>query len=528
MWASALAVLAFWASPAAADSFGRKEGAAVALRDAAAPPAVACGKPPALLNISGRAVDVELRDTDYDPRSKDAGSLARLEGVVQKLVRGQPVHIVVFGGSVSGGSGCAFNMTRRDEGGREIYAPAFCAEQHLAVVTKAMLAKLPGGMFEGAACPCGWPKALVLWLRRAFPTNARVRLTNRAAGGRGIAHLARTLSQERAVLASADLVLLEFALNNVGSANATARHNEEVVRHLLHLPRHPAVVFLEFAFVKACREVVGSSAADAAVARYYRVPLLDFHAMAFAKYKEASALARNMQHPRGGAACSEHHPKAVIHHQMANAVARLLVRAWQALCARKWVAAPWPAAPLMLQPAFSPAASGAPQVFVSSARDGAGAFTTACAGVAPGTLGSCGGWSLCEDRPGKPGWISTEPGSHIAFHVRGCAERLVIGYMRSYRGMGRVRAYFSLCAPGDGCAEPEHGAISIDAFKPDQHVSVYDEAVIRRTDHPHWCPVGAGGKPAARWLHFVMDKLSPRERHERGGSKFKLLLLSGY
>ena len=38
----------------------------------------------------------------------------------------------------------------------------------------------------------------------------------------------------------------------------------------------------------------------------------------------------------------------------------------------------------------------------------------------------------------------------------------------------------------------------------------------------------AGGKPAARWLHFLVDKLSPRERRERGGSKFKLLLVSGY
>ncbi|CAK0802355.1 unnamed protein product [Prorocentrum cordatum] len=55
-----------------------------------------------------------------------------------------------------------------------------------------------------------------------------------------------------------------------------------------------------------------------------------------------------------------------------------------------------------------------------------------------------GGWSLAEDVPGRPGWISTRVGSTISFRVRfGHRAVLSLGYLRSYEGVGSatVEAY---------------------------------------------------------------------------------------
>ena len=48
-----------------------------------------------------------------------------------------------------------------------------------------------------------------------------------------------------------------------------------------------------------------------------------------------------------------------------------------------------------------------------------------------------GNWSLYEDRPGKPGWISTKRGGVIEFNVKfGENPRLILGFLRSYEGLG--------------------------------------------------------------------------------------------
>ena len=54
---------------------------------------------------------------------------------------------------------------------------------------------------------------------------------------------------------------------------------------------------------------------------------------------------------------------------------------------------------------------------------------------------TCGNWTLYEDRPGKPGWISTGPkGSIIEFDVKfGKEPRLIVGYLKSYEGLGQVK-----------------------------------------------------------------------------------------
>ena len=57
-----------------------------------------------------------------------------------------------------------------------------------------------------------------------------------------------------------------------------------------------------------------------------------------------------------------------------------------------------------------------------------------------------GNWTLYEDKVGKPGWITTGPkGSTIEFDVKfGNGARLVIGYLKSYEGLGKVEVMTTL------------------------------------------------------------------------------------
>ncbi|CAE8590877.1 unnamed protein product [Polarella glacialis] len=58
-----------------------------------------------------------------------------------------------------------------------------------------------------------------------------------------------------------------------------------------------------------------------------------------------------------------------------------------------------------------------------------------------------GDWSLYEDRPGKPGWISLKAGSQMDFEVSfGEQPQIAITYLRSYDGTGA--AEMKLSGPG--------------------------------------------------------------------------------
>jgi hypothetical protein len=290
-----------------------------------------------------------------------------------------------------------------------------------------------------------------------------------------------------------DLFVLEYALNNVGDAGEIASSDEAAIREFLALPQAPALVMLEFAFTGGCRVIEGSARTENLVAKHYRVPVLNFHKTAFAKYAAASsmemggaggtrimkrcceqngieieglkcctreeltaaglgrALFHNMAPPKHST-CSDHHPKAVIHHQMANALAWLVLRARSRLCQRSGKPEPilraLPGALYAVQ---------AKTIFTTDVAKGAAAFEATCWDATLSKV-PCKGestWSFYEDREGKPGWIATRPGAHITFKIQGCTDNLVIAFMRSYEKVGKVSATMSTCESGpcNSCAE---------------------------------------------------------------------------
>ena len=49
------------------------------------------------------------------------------------------------------------------------------------------------------------------------------------------------------------------------------------------------------------------------------------------------------------------------------------------------------------------------------------------------------GWSVIEDRPGKPGWIATEKNAKLTFEVTfGSVPQFAISYLRSYENVGKA------------------------------------------------------------------------------------------
>jgi hypothetical protein len=56
-----------------------------------------------------------------------------------------------------------------------------------------------------------------------------------------------------------------------------------------------------------------------------------------------------------------------------------------------------------------------------------------------------GDWKVCEDRPGRPGWIATRQGSTIKFPVRfGTQGILAVTYLRSYEHFGTAKLQFQI------------------------------------------------------------------------------------
>ena len=137
------------------------------------PSSPSCDSPPALLDVSGPAVEVPLSASDMDLPPLDAGNTARLERLVSKLRSGAPVSIVVFGGSVSAGHGCSFNMTYdgADRSDGAVYRPPYCADAGMAVVTAEIAGNKNWADADGnkgaKVCLCTWSGALLT--RSAFP-----------------------------------------------------------------------------------------------------------------------------------------------------------------------------------------------------------------------------------------------------------------------------------------------------------------------------------------------------------------------
>eukprot|EP00887_Chlorella_sp_A99_P000470 scaffold17.g470.t1 len=195
-----------------------------------------------------------------DPRALQRGVLqhgdpARLRRFVARLLQGKPAVVAAVGGSISVGRGAA------NQPGIDTSWPSYLDQ------------------FER-------------WLRAAFPAS-RARLVNAAQGGT-TSNMFDSCA-ESLVPADADLVVVEFALNDGTMAHCTVDDNgrtdqgsiparaayERLLRKLQRLPRRPAVVVMQsYSFIRGSTGAFHKSAENDmdVFASYYGLPVLSVRA----------------------------------------------------------------------------------------------------------------------------------------------------------------------------------------------------------------------------------------------------------
>lgn len=128
------------------------------------------------------------------------------------------------------------------------------------------------------------------------------------------------------------------------------------------------------------------------------------------------------------------------------------------------------------------------------------------------------GWSCYEDRPGKPGWLSSVHGSSLSFRVRlSDAGYVSLSFLRSYEGMARAR----VALDGD-----EKAAQTLDGLW-ESRTSQPDRAILKVSSLQPWA-VGRG--PAATrareaTLSLQVTHLGGEGAVAQGEGKFKLLTI---
>ena len=136
------------------------------------------------------------------------------------------------------------------------------------------------------------------------------------------------------------------------------------------------------------------------------------------------------------------------------------------------------------------------------------------AAVAPKRVASNSGWSLKEDVPGKPGYIATAPDALLTLHIK-AANFIMIGYLISYRNIGRVRVWFD--------DDKKSSGIVLDGLVKEKVSILHQtEVALPRSGR------ASGGSDAEARAHTIHFQLLDVGADTAGANKFKLLEITSY
>ena len=327
---------------------------------------------------------------------------------------------------------------------------------------EAVMLVLGGSMLAGIGCTPGWnwkcayPSRLAkMWPTLEGQHAPKLRVISRARGGTTTASTLPFLEYLLALDESGsapDLILVDFSVNDARESQDWTVDIGKEAAAAASFTRGDRVFAATEAFLRfALRK--GSSALLVVESQYYEPESLDAHRAAaslygvpFLAYGDClvppivDAVAWG---PPNSAVINWAHPPAATHQRIAVAAAAYIAGLAHALRGRNIendrdskhfqsrLDAP-PLAPPTLANTFRVCDAA---LSTYDAKRASAANLTSAKG--PRVLR--GKWVLAEDRPGKPGWISTTPGSIASFHVRfGPSPRLVVVYTRSYQSFGDV------------------------------------------------------------------------------------------
>lgn len=322
--------------------------------------------------------------------------------VMQKLARGSFVKIMVFGGSFTLGGDCF---------------------------------QVGASMGRLAGKDCAWPARWKQWLHLVFPS-ATVQVENNAQGGSPSAIILGGIGLYN--FSGVDLILVDTLVNDAVNENkrwGTGSEKwqdwdgnltisvafEELLRSLNQLAPKSALL----ALLAGCPHCVASANAHRKVLDFYKVPYLDV-ARAVEAVPEIWTWAKVSAHPG-----------FKTHQAVADMLAFSFRRIWDQMLTMK-------VEDMDLsrdfRKAFHPAKyrNKFPRCMYPCSVFSAFRSST----VQPKILK--GNWTLYEDRPGKPGWISTEPESLMQVEL--CFRQkptFTFTYLRSYEKLGAGRIFLN-------------------------------------------------------------------------------------
>ena len=286
---------------------------------------------------------------------------------------------------------------------------------------------LGGSMTGGAECTeqdfghfkeCAWPARFQIWLNRTFD---HFQVTNLARGGTqtevALSSLTQLISSfQKQIGKKPQLIITDFSVNDVyelsGNVGRTSsmhypnftEYDKAVavaetlitlirgqgIEHWIILSHHP----------KSVSSILN---AYADVATFHKVPLLDLRPLWPQFWEPNSA-----------------HPDYRAHQLIAEILAKSFIRGYFRCNQTDYIADPLLTSTLAVCTVPVTAHSAYDKMAQSEInRD------------------YHGPWKLIQDRPGKPGWISSVHGSNITFSVRfGPTPTLLVNYLRSYEGLG--------------------------------------------------------------------------------------------
>mmetsp|Transcript_52562 Transcript_52562/g.159775 ORF Transcript_52562/g.159775 Transcript_52562/m.159775 type:complete len:510 (-) Transcript_52562:121-1650(-) len=387
----------------------------------------------------------------------------------KKLLRGDLVRVLALGGSVTVGHDCT----------------------------------TPWGAVGN---DCAWPTHLEAWFRQRYP-RSNVRVTNAAVAATSPKVVVHSLGSLASTI-KPDLVILDFLVNELDDDYQTALHYEKLIVIVWQLFPDSAVLSVEGACTAkmargrlACRRhLVG----HLHIVDYHQIPTINYVDVVdyglgrrlnwSCSFKPAFSCRRpNLWAPN-------HHPAWHTHVYMAVAIAYGMTQ----YLSRAATYNGSTLVPLHLRPTFnSRSALDSLSVCIQPQK-------TYDARFAPRQRNWT--WRLFEDRPGKPGWISTLRGARICFDLDfGAHPFMGISYLRSYEGMGQANISMN------GCTIPIAGLWG-------KHASVADTLVLNAARRWVYDDKMFEGD-ARRRCGFHVAQNSTKELciTHGGGGKFKIL-----
>lgn len=359
-------------------------------------------------SFHGSFRDRNFSDVNYPLRPEwiaplmPEGNWERLRPLMQRLEAGGRAKIIVFGGSVTQGTGCHQDFANGSHVG-------------------------PDRLNGPPGKDCAWPSRFAEWLRVRYPRST-IDMRNLAFGGASTLMHLSTLGVTMKTHGSdgdIDAIMLDQAVNGDGGIGVY----EQMVRVLHKLVPKAAIVCVEVS-----RE--GYSKEQVNVAEHYGLPIIN---LLHLTSKNKWLWERSHVFKANGQKMDDMlHAHWRTHQIVADFMANMWGKAWHTPPSKTTEVA-FPTKPLNPQAVLDRLRVCEDTLSLYSAFDPALAQPKVLAG----------NWTLKEDRVGKPGWIAEgAKGSKLRFPIRvGPDPQLQVAFLRSYELLGDATA---VLAPASG------------------------------------------------------------------------------